>query len=76
MFSRVSIVFLSLLLFFLPQVNAKNKKKQLLPDYVLRAEHVVVVIQPDAAEALTNPRENRTAQNEVENAIVKWGRLS
>ena len=38
-----------------PTVDAKNKKQQLLPDYVLRAENVMVVIQPDAGESLTNP---------------------
>ncbi len=75
MVSRVSIVFLSLLLFFAPQISAKNKKKQPLPDYVLRAERVMVVIQPDAGEALTSPMENRTAREQVENAIVKWGRF-
>ena len=75
MTSRVSIVFLSLFLLFTPQIHAKNKKKQLLPDYVLRAENVMVVIPPDAGEALTNPRENRTAQDDVERAIVKWGRF-
>lgn len=72
---RVPIAFLSLLLFFAPQISAKNKKKQSLPDYVLRAERVMVVIQPDAGEALTQPMENRTARQEVENAIVKWGRF-
>jgi hypothetical protein len=75
MTSRVSIVFLSLFLLFTPQIHAKNKKKQLLPDYVLRAENVMVVIPPDAGEALTNPRENRTAQDDVERAIVTWGRF-
>jgi hypothetical protein len=75
MLRRVSILFLSLLLFFLPQLNAKNKKKQLLPDYVLQAQRVLVVIEPDAVESVTNPRENRTAQDEVENAITKWGRF-
>jgi hypothetical protein len=52
---------------------AKNKKKQLLPEDVLRAEKAVVVIHP--GEPLTNPRANRTAQEEVEKAITKWGRF-
>ena len=38
MSNRVSIVFLSLFLLFTPQIHAKNKKKQLLPDYVLPAQ--------------------------------------
>jgi len=73
--ARISIIFLSLLLFSVPQVAAKNKKKALLPDYVLRAERVLVVIHPDAGESLTSPMANRTAQDEVERAIMKWGRF-
>jgi hypothetical protein len=71
---RMSIVFLLLLL--IPQADAKNKKKQLLPDYVLKAQRVLVVIRPDAVEPLTNPTANRTAQDEVERAISKWGRFN
>jgi hypothetical protein len=36
--------------------HAKNKKKQVLPDYVLKAETVLVVLHPDAGEPLTNPK--------------------
>lgn len=72
---RISIVFLFFLLLLVPQVEAKNKKKQLLPDDVLQARRVLVVIHPDAGEALTNPMANRTAQDEVERAIMKWGRF-
>jgi hypothetical protein len=75
MVSRISIVFLFLLLLARPG-DAKNKKKQLLPDYVLRAQYVLVVIQPDAVESMTNPGENRAAQDAVENAISKWGRFT
>ncbi len=74
MWCRISIVLLFSLL-LAPASDAKNKKQQLLPDYVLRAQYVLVVIQPDAGESLTNPRENRTAQDEVERAITKWGRF-
>ncbi len=74
--NRVSVVSLFLLLLFVPQIDAKNKRKQLLPDYVLRAERVLVVIPPDAAEALTSPLANRTAQEDVERAIMKWGRFT
>jgi hypothetical protein len=70
---RVSMVLLVLLL--APQANAKNKKKQLLPDVVLKAQTVVVVIRPDTGEPLTNPTANRTAVDEVERAISKWGRF-
>jgi len=76
MSSRMSVVYLFLLLLLVPQINAKNKKKQLLPDYVLRAERVLVVIHPDASEGVTNPMANRTARDEVERAITKWGRFN
>jgi hypothetical protein len=72
----MSVVYLFLLLLLVPQINAKNKKKQLLPDYVLRAERVLVVIHPDASEGVTNPMANRTARDEVERAITKWGRFN
>jgi hypothetical protein len=72
----MSVVYLFLLLLLVPQIDAKNKKKQLLPDDVLKARRVVVVIHPDASEALTNPMANRTAQGEVERAITKWGRFN
>ncbi len=69
-------LFLLALLSVVPQADAKNKKKQqLLPDLVLRAETALVVIHPDAGEPLTNPSANRTAQDEVEKAMMKWGRF-
>jgi hypothetical protein len=72
---RVSIVFLSILFLLLLQVHAKDKKKQTLPEDVLRAQTILVVIHPDAGEALTAPLANRNAQDEVERAITKWGRF-
>jgi hypothetical protein len=76
MSNRISIVFLCFLLLLVSQVNAKNKKKQLLADDVLRAQRVLVVVHPDAGEGLTHPWANRNAVNEVERAIEKWGRFS
>jgi hypothetical protein len=72
---RASIVLLFLTLFLPFQADAKNKKKQLLPDYVLNAEKVLVVIHPEAGEPLTNPAANRDAREEVEEALMKWGRF-
>ncbi len=72
---RVSGVFLFLVLLSVLQGNAKDKKKQLLPEDVLRAQTVLVVIHPGAGEALTAPLANRNAQDEVERAIMKWGRF-
>ncbi len=77
---RVPIVSFLLVLFsILASVHpaaAKNKKKQELPDIVLNAQRVLVVIQPDAGEPLTDPMANRTARQEVESAISKWGRFN
>jgi hypothetical protein len=54
---------------------AKKKKKQELPDIILNAQTVLVVIHPDASEPVSNPTANRAAQENVENALTKWGRL-
>lgn len=56
-------------------VGAKEKKKNALPDYVLQAQTVFVLIDPDAGIAVNDPQANRTAQDEVEKAFMKWGRL-
>jgi len=69
-------IFLLVLLLLAPLADAKNKKKQVLPDYVLKAQTVLVVIHPDAGEPLTDPTANRTAQDNVEKAMMKWGRFS
>jgi len=75
MSARISTVFLCITLLSVPQIHARNKKKQLLPDDVLRAENVLVVVHPDASEALTSPTSNRNAQDEVERAVTAWGRF-
>jgi len=75
MSSRLPIALLVGLVLTLPVV-AKNKKKPTLPDLILRAQTVYVVIQPDAGEPLTDPTANRTAEDAVEKAIMKWGRFN
>ena len=55
--------------------SAKKKEKVLLPDYVLRAQTVVVLILPETGEPINDPIANRKAQEEVEKAIMKWGRF-
>jgi hypothetical protein len=55
--------------------SAKKKDKVVLPAYVLKAETVLVVILPDAGEPLNDITANRKAQEEVEKAFLKWGRL-
>ena len=53
---------------------AAAKNKQVLPDYVLQAETVAVVILPGAGEPIANPTANRTAEENVEKALSQWGR--
>jgi hypothetical protein len=71
---RIAVVSL-LLLTSIFAAQAKTKRKQELPDVVLNARRVVVVIRPDAGEPVTNPTANRTAQDVVEQALSKWGRF-
>lgn len=54
---------------------AKDKKKSVIPEYVLRAQTVRVVIEPDAGEPLDRPRANETARENVEKALSEWGRF-
>ncbi len=65
---------LSLLLLCCIAASGKDKKKILLPDDVLQAETVLVVIDPDAGVALDAPNANRAAQEAVEKALMNWGR--
>jgi hypothetical protein len=53
---------------------ASAKNKQALPNYVLDAQTVAVVIMPDAGESVTDPSANRTAELDVEKALIQWGR--
>lgn len=55
--------------------SAKNKDKVLLPEYVLRAEAVAVVILPNTPEPLIDPFANRKALEDVEKALLTWGRF-
>ena len=56
-------------------LNAKDKKKTSLPELVLRARTVLVVIRPDAGEPMGQPNANATARENVEKALIEWGRL-
>ena len=74
MTGRVSTLLLLITLLAMP-AQAKDKKKPTLPDYVLRATTVRVVISPDAGEPLDEPRANATSRDNVEKALMEWGRL-
>jgi len=64
-----------LFLIVIPLAPAKDKKET-LPAYVLEAKTVLVVIDPNAGISSSNPNENRTAQEDVEKALMNWGRFS
>jgi hypothetical protein len=66
----------SLLLLSCLVATAKDKKKALLPADVLRAHTALVVVDPNAGTDLQNPNANRTAQEDVEKALMEWGRFS
>jgi hypothetical protein len=55
--------------------TAKGKKKVLLPEDVLRAQTVLVMVDPDAGVDAQDPNANRAARENVEMALAKWGRL-
>jgi hypothetical protein len=54
----------------------KDKKKILLPNDILDARTVLVVIDPDAGVDVEAPLANRTAQQDVEKALMNWGRFT
>jgi hypothetical protein len=54
---------------------AGNKKKTSLPAHVLKARTAAVLIDPDAGTPVTAPLANKTAQEDVEKALMKWGRF-
>ena len=55
-------------------LQAKDKKK-ILPAYVLQARTVLVVVDPYAGISPANPNENRLAREDVEKALMNWGRF-
>ena len=55
--------------------SAKDKNKANLAADILNARTVLVVIDPDAGESLTDPNANLRAQADVEKALSKWGRF-
>ena len=69
----LATLFLALLTTFIGVAN--EKKKAVLPVTVLKAQYVAVQIDADAGISATAPLENKTAQEDVEKALAKWGRF-
>jgi hypothetical protein len=72
--ARLSSLVLVVALVVVP-AGAKDKKKSSLPEYVLQATTVRVVVSPDAGEPVDHPMANATARDSVEKALMQWGRL-
>lgn len=68
-------VILPLLVLFASLAVAGDDKKPVLPAYVLRAETAFVLIDPDAGTSPTSPQANQKARDDVEKAVMKWGRF-
>ena len=75
MLSR-TVALLSAVVVLTATINAKDKKKQVLPNYVLEAHTVAVIGDPSENISLTNPNDQRRALNDVEQALSTWGRLT
>ncbi len=74
--TRKFCILVALLYFFLPFATfSKKKEKPVLPEVLLRAQTVVVIIQPDAGEPINDPTANSKAREEVEKALMSWGRF-
>lgn len=80
MFYRKSLAVLFLLVCSLaasaPTASAKDKKKLVLPADVLQARTVLVVVDPEAGIVAEAPMANPTARDDVEKALMRWGRFT
>jgi hypothetical protein len=67
---------LFLLLLALPARPIVAKDKNTLPEWILEAHTVRVVVSPDAANSLNHPMANSDAQQAVRRALADWGRFT
>jgi len=74
MFIRIRLV-AAVLVLSTSLAFAGDDKKPVLPVYVLRAETVFVLIDPDAGTSPSSPMANQQARDDVEKALMKWGRF-
>ena len=64
----------SVLVLFTTLATAKDKKPT-VPPYILSAHTVRVIVEPGAGMDVEEPRANQTAQDDVEKALIQWGRF-
>ena len=65
---------LALAVLLITPALAKDKKP-VIPEDVLRAQTVLVMVDPDAGAPLDQPRANSMARENVEKALMEWGRF-
>jgi hypothetical protein len=74
--TRRLFILVALVYFFLPFATfSKKRDKFVLPEILLKAQTAVVIIEPDAGQPMNDPTANRNAREEVEKALMKWGRF-
>lgn len=61
--------------FLITLAFAKDKNTTVLPADVLQARTVLVVLDPDSGEPLDQPYTNSNARENVEKALLEWGRF-
>jgi len=74
--SRAAYAILVLTFLVVTLSYAGDKRGETVPFYVLQAKTVAVILSPDSSVSLTNPGDNRTAREDVEKALAKWGRFT
>jgi len=66
---------LSVLVVCASWAQGSKDKEPAFPAYLLRAETVFVLIDPEAGTSASAPLANQKARDDVEKALMKWGRF-
>ncbi len=74
--TRKLFILVTLVYFLAPSVTfSKKKEKPIFPEVLLKAQTVVVIIQPGSGEPTNDPTANSKAREAVEKALMNWGRF-
>jgi hypothetical protein len=76
MVTRISYSLLFLLVLVPGVLLAKDKNKCVLPDYVLQAHTVRVLVLPDSSQQINRPMADSDAVAAVVRALAAWGRFT